>query len=221
MKRAALTALCGAALIATPAVALAQDADAALTVEIDTTVCGQATIVYTSNNTLPYVGDYRVGADTGTEDEFSLLEVAEGPFAGELFGLVYNAVPIPAGDEVSVQVELDEDQGGGQVDIAAWVNRGPEQKAYAATVTAVVDTDCAAPDDTPVLADELDCVDFPLADGRTAQDVLDGDTADQNRLDRDGDGQACEVDEEDVSGLPDERQAPAPIVVDADLPVTG
>lgn len=213
MKRAALpglalAALSGAALAATPiGVAYAQDANAPLTVAIDATVCGQATITYTSTNTLPYSGDYRVGDEAGEPDQFSDLEVAEGPFAGALFGPRFHPTPIPAGATVPVVVDLGEDQGGGEVTVAAWVNRGPEQKAYAAVVTATVDTDCeppvetttpppTTPEETPAPV-EFDCADFPLPDGRTAQDVLDADPADPNRLDLDGDGQACELDDTD------------------------
>ncbi|MDN5861045.1 MAG: hypothetical protein L0H84_20765 [Pseudonocardia sp.] len=212
VTRSALTALTGAALLLTPAVAFAQDADAPLTVAVDATVCGQATITYTSTNTLPYSGDYRVGDEPGFRDAVTDLEVKEGPFAGQLFGPRFHPVPVPAGATVPVLVELGEDQGGGQVEVAAWVNRGPEQKAHAATVTVVVDTDCEPPvttppatpdEDVPALPalDEFNCGDFPLPDSRTAQDVLDADPADPNVLDRDGDGTACDLDGLDGGGF--------------------
>lgn len=231
--RRALIAATGTALLLTPlGVAQAQDANAPLTVAIDASVCGQATITYVSTNTLPYSGDYRVDEEAGTADEVSALEVAEGPFAGDLFGLRFNPTPIPANSTVPVVVDFDEDQGDGEVTVAAWVNRGPEQNAFAATVTAVVDTDCEAPvettppveppvvdeDETP--ADGFNCGDFPLADGRTAQDVLAADPADPNVLDSDGDGVACEIDDtDDLLSLPNE--APRPTVVVGGVPVTG
>lgn len=42
-------------------------------------------------------------------------------------------------------------------------------------------------------SDDLNCVDFPLDDGRTAQDVLDDNASDPHDLDVDGDNVACEV----------------------------
>lgn len=55
--------------------------------------------------------------------------------------------------------------------------------------------------------EDLDCGDFPLADGRTAQQVLDADPSDPHRLDADDDGRACEVDEnEDTTNPGDTNQ---------------
>lgn len=57
---------------------------------------------------------------------------------------------------------------------------------------------------------ELDCGDFPLADGRTAQQVLDADQDDPHQLDEDGDLVACEAD--DPAANPPATPAPAPDV---------
>jgi hypothetical protein len=47
------------------------------------------------------------------------------------------------------------------------------------------------------VVNDLNCDDFPLADGRTAQQVLDADRNDPNVLDVDNDGIACEAGELD------------------------
>jgi hypothetical protein len=143
-----LAVAAGALLVAaTPAVAWAQDANTPLAVAIDSSQCGAATIVYTNNNTNPFSGDYRVDQEQGFNDEFSNLIVEEGPFAGNVFGERYHPVDLPAGQTVTVALEFEEDQSEGEVSVAAWVNRGPEQNAYAAVVTAAVDTDCEEPVD--------------------------------------------------------------------------
>ncbi len=46
---------------------------------------------------------------------------------------------------------------------------------------------------TPPTKIDLNCDDFPLADGATAQDVLDADSTDPHNLDGDNDGEACEA----------------------------
>jgi hypothetical protein len=57
-------------------------------------------------------------------------------------------------------------------------------------------TPTVAPTTTPAPNDDdLDCGDFPLSDGRTAQDVLDADPTDPHNLDSDGDQVACELDD--------------------------
>jgi hypothetical protein len=52
---------------------------------------------------------------------------------------------------------------------------------------------CDEPDPTPNPRPDLDCVDFPLSDGRSSQDVLDETPGkDPHNLDTDGDRIACE-----------------------------
>lgn len=219
--RRALTVLAGAVMALLPlGVAHAQDANAPLTVAVDASECGEATITYTSANTLPYSGDYRVGDEVGDPDDVSGLTVEEGPFEGESFGPRFNPVPIPAGATVPVLVEFDEDQGSGQVTVAAWVNRGPEQKAYAAVVTSVVDTDCLPPVTTttpttppvtttpvetttpaPTLrpdVEDINCDDITDAE---AQAILDADPSDPNLLDGDNDGDACDDEDADFGDV--------------------
>ena len=195
MKRPVLAGLCAVPLLlVVPTVAAAQDADAPLAVEIDASECGKATITFVSTNTLPYSGDYRAGDEDGEADDVSDLEVEEGPFAGELFGLRFNPTPIPADSVVPVVVDFAEDQAGGELVLTAWVNRGPEQKAYAAVVSATVDTDCEAPvETTPPVA----------PDDEAPDEVEDDDPAD------------------DDNGLPLLPDAPRPTIGVADLPVTG
>lgn len=50
-------------------------------------------------------------------------------------------------------------------------------------------------DDTSGLNPEYDCRDFPLTDGTTAQDILNGDLSDPHKLDLDSDNIACETSE--------------------------
>jgi hypothetical protein len=63
-------------------------------------------------------------------------------------------------------------------------------------------TPSATPTPTPTPTpgdDDYNCIDFPLSDGRTAQDVLDADPSDPHRLDYDKDRVACELADEEYS----------------------
>lgn len=48
------------------------------------------------------------------------------------------------------------------------------------------------PTTTPAPDADLDCGDFPLDNGQSAQDVLDDNSSDPNNLDVDGNGKACD-----------------------------
>lgn len=99
---------------------------------------------------------------------------------------VYPNDTVPEPQAVTVDllklVLADEDLGGGA--------RTEVEAAIAAF--AARDTACTPPP-APAPKDEFDCADFPLPDGRTAQQVYDADKTDPNRLDEDGDGKACEA----------------------------
>jgi hypothetical protein len=68
-------------------------------------------------------------------------------------------------------------------------------------VTTTPPTPTPAPTTEPP-ADEpdLDCADFPLEDGTTAQEMFERDVNDPHNLDIDEDNVACEVDEDTLSG---------------------
>lgn len=57
----------------------------------------------------------------------------------------------------------------------------------------------------------FNCIDFPLNDGRTAQDVLAADLSDPHNLDTDNDGVACESDQPSDSGLGNDDPAPTTV----------
>jgi hypothetical protein len=93
-----------------------------------------------------------------------------------------------------------------RVSIAAHIKLKDAQKAYD-------DEKCAPAPSTPPTSsspapkpptDRYDCVDFPLEDGTTAQQQYDKDRTDAkhdpNLLDLDGDGKACETDEQNNGG---------------------
>jgi hypothetical protein len=69
------------------------------------------------------------------------------------------------------------------------------------TARKAADKACGVPTTTPPPDPaELDCDDFPLSDGRTAQDVLDENQDDPHQLDEDGDLVACEADDPAAGG---------------------
>ncbi|WP_007027027.1 hypothetical protein [Saccharomonospora iraqiensis] len=209
-----------------------------------------ATVVFENSTEHTFFGDYRIGDEEGTPDDATGQEITEGPRAGQEFGPVYNQVEIPAGsadgDEVRVHLELGdeltEDQGAGSVTISSWVERGPEQKNFTTNREKEATTDCAEEDPTPSSNPSPDpsqpteptdpggqdpVYDCDSLTREEAQDILNEDTSDPHGLDGNGNGLACEDDEDpsddELPGdEPDENgKAPKPVPQPGHLPVTG
>lgn len=92
--------------------------------------CGEVTLTFSNPTVGSFSGDYRLGDEDGTPDAFSDIVPKEGPWAGEPLGDRYNRVSLPAGATVDVVVEVTED-----TTVSYWVNRGPENRAYAGVQT--------------------------------------------------------------------------------------
>lgn len=172
--------------------------------------CGRVTLTAT------------VGQNFGTNDTYE-IGVFSGPNAGDADAKMEGQFRVSADPGTATQTfTLDEDAYDGS-GFVRWVTlSGPESQFFVSGVVGV-ETDCAppveeepepTPDPDPVdpdpvdpdptepgdqdgRTDDLDCSDFPLADGRTAQNVLDADPSDPHRLDAEGDGLACEIDEDE------------------------
>lgn len=143
-KSLTLASLATAGLIALAAPASAQP-ETALTAS---TECGTVTV------TLVNGGPRLLGVDFGFGDPTRelldpALVIAEGPFAGEPFGLFYDApngalFTVPAGETSSSTLDIPEDEGGGTVTVVYRARFGPEQNDHLVGGSIQVDTDCVA-----------------------------------------------------------------------------
>lgn len=123
--------------------------------------CGSVTV------TLVNTGPRLRGVDFGFGDPtLELVDpnlvITQGPFAGEPFGLFYEApnganFTVPAGETGSATLDIPEDEGGGTVTVRYRVRFGPEQHDHLVGGTIDVDTDCeeeapptTVPEDEPV-----------------------------------------------------------------------
>lgn len=202
MRRALTAALCGAALIATPAVALAE-APQPTTIDV-AKACGTVTLTFT-------------GPDDGLSGTHGFRWNAVNGNVATDAGVRTGTVVVDDDEVEKLNIEFPEDEFGGTAAVTVAVFFGPNSHLQPRLDIYPVDTDCKDPAETTTptttpaatttpaettapdeaMADEFDCADFPLPDGRTAQDILDADPADPNRLDLDGDGQACDLDDTD------------------------
>lgn len=103
--------------------------------------CGEVTLTFVNPTVGNFSGDYRVGDEAGTPDQFSEIIPNEGPWAGMKLGDRYNRVSLPAGATVPVVVPVTED-----TTVSYWVNRGPENRSYTGIETVEV-TACEDDDD--------------------------------------------------------------------------
>lgn len=208
MSRRLTLAAAGAVVAVVPfvfaGVAGAQDIDPQV-VQVDTVVgCGEVTITLTN----PDVGGYG-------------FTWTIGPFDGGLAG-ESGRIDVAAGATVTETVELAEDSFGGRGFLTLAVAYGPNTHRQPVVDLGLVLTDCAPPADTstetasatatttatettsataptsttptsPAPGDDLNCDDLAPLD---AQAVLDADPSDPNRLDADGDGFACDADDD-------------------------
>lgn len=152
-------AAAGVLALASPAGATfdEQPAEPLLTAEAE---CGSVTV------TLVNTGPRLRGVDFGFGDPTlelvdPSLVIAEGVFAGEPFGLFYEApnganFTVPAGETGSATLDIPEDEGGGTVTVRYRVRFGPEQHDHLVGGTIDVDTDCeeeappvTVPDEAP------------------------------------------------------------------------
>lgn len=120
-----------------------------------TAECGEVTLTYVNPTPHGYGGDYRLGDEPGTPDDHSDHVPSEGPWAGEPLGDRYNRVSLPAGQTVTVVVEVTED-----TTVSYWANRGPENRAYAAKQTVDV-VACEDDDDNGDNGDDQGGADKP------------------------------------------------------------
>lgn len=113
------------------------------------TFCGSATITFVNPTKSLFAFDYRVGdqAPRYSPNHPSFPgTIHQGPFIGQPFGPIYTIVNVPAGQTRTVTIALDEEQGGGAVEVMYKLQLGAEQEWFLLPVTFTVGTDCAPPD---------------------------------------------------------------------------
>lgn len=111
-------------------------------------------------------------------------------------------VLVADGDVKKLNIDFEEDEFGGVAAVTVAVFLGPNSHLQKPLDIYPVDTNCAAPVDPPVTTPP---VEPPVVD------------EDETPADEDAEG--ADDTDDDLPSLPDE--APAPTIVDADLPVTG
>lgn len=144
MKRYMLAGASALALAVTSTPALAQDYEQTSTSIAPGDACGTAVITWDNPTEWEFFGDYRVGDEQGTADDVTGQNISEGPLEGEPFGKTYNLTDLPAGQTVTETVTVPE--GTEDVQVSAWVKRGPEQRSYSQAAPVSI-TPC--PPETP------------------------------------------------------------------------
>lgn len=134
------------ALVAPAGATVDEPTEPSLTAEAE---CGTVTV------TLVNAGPRLRGVDFGYGDPTleivdPALVINEGPFAGEPFGLFYEApngvnFTVAAGETGSETLDIPEDEGGGTVTVRYRVRFGPEQLDHMVGGEIEVDTDCEDP----------------------------------------------------------------------------
>lgn len=102
--------------------------------------CGQIEMTFTNPTRWGFSFDYRIDNEEGQPDAYSAMTIANGPWAGWLFGNRYNIVNVLAGQTENRTVAFGEDSGDHTVAYRLW--RGPENDYYLDWVTREIDSDC-------------------------------------------------------------------------------
>lgn len=102
--------------------------------------CGQIDMTFTNPTRWFFSFDYRVDDEDGQPDAYSTMTIANGPWAGWLFGDRYNIVDVLAGQTENRTVTFDEDSGDHTVAYRLW--RGAENDYYLDWVSREVESDC-------------------------------------------------------------------------------
>lgn len=109
--------------------------------------CDEAVVTFANPTEHFFSGDYRIDGEDGTPDQWSDMEVSQGPHAGELFGDRYQQADLPPGQSSTVEVGFGEMSGEHLVE--AVIRRGAEQEWYAPWVELTVDCGKPSPSPTP------------------------------------------------------------------------
>lgn len=150
--------------------------------------CGEVTVTSVNHSGLLVVVDFGYGEATRDGTAFGAppdLIIAEGPRAGQPFGLFYESpngmlFAVANGATESRTLEIPEDEGGGEVVVTYRIKAGPEQLNHTIDFTIPVVTDCfnkvipAIPtttdatcnmDGTIVVPDDTANLDYELVEG--------------------------------------------------------
>lgn len=102
--------------------------------------CGEATLDFHNPTDFFFSFDYRIDNETGTDDEVTGLNIANGPNAGQPFGQRYNIVDTQPGTSEQRGVTFGEDTGAHTVAYRLW--RGAENDWYISWAEVTVESDC-------------------------------------------------------------------------------
>jgi hypothetical protein len=217
MRKIAVLGAALAASVMTAPVALAQDARQPVDITFGK-ACGAVTLTFVNPET-----------DVSKTHGFRWNAVAGDKATGD--GARTGLVTVGPGETVKETIRFEEDEFGGTASVTVAVAFGPDSDIQKRLDIYPVDTDCSEdsveptptedpePTETPepipteepepLDPSDLDCGDFPLAEGRTAQQVLDADQNDPHALDEDGDLVACEADDPAANPTADTTPAPS------------
>lgn len=111
--------------------------------------CGEVKLKFSNPTDWFFSFDYRVDNEAGHDDQWSTDPIANGPFAGQLFGQRYNEVDVAADQTVNKTVNFGEDTGSHTVSYRLW--RGAENDLYLVWQTVNVESDCIEPTTPPTV----------------------------------------------------------------------
>lgn len=107
--------------------------------------CGQIDMTFNNPTDWFFSFDYKVDSEAGHDDDYSDDLIANGPFAGSLFGQRFNEVDVIANTSQNRTVSFAEDSGTHTVSYRLF--RGAENDLYLNWVDKEVSSDCEAPED--------------------------------------------------------------------------
>lgn len=108
--------------------------------------CELVELQFTNPTPFLFSADVRVDGEPGEADQWSDMEIKEGPLAGEKFGDRYRQVDIAPSRGERFRVQFDPGSGEHTVEFA--IARGAEQRWYVAWETVTVD--CGEPTPSPI-----------------------------------------------------------------------
>jgi hypothetical protein len=171
------------------------------------TSAARPTVTFDNPTEWTFWGDYKVGDETGEPDAATGGTIAEGPLVGQEFGEVYHSTEVPAGESVSVDIEVTGDE---PVDVSAWAKRGPEQRSFSEAAPVSVTPCEQEPTEPPVTTD-------PATPPGTTDPTTDPSETDESTTEP-TDTNNCDVDGDEAE---DDGSAPTPAPQPGDLSVTG
>lgn len=116
--------------------------------------CGSIKMTFVNPTNFFFSFDYRVDNEAGHDDQYSSMNIANGPYSGMSFGQRFNEVDVNALSSETRTVSFDEDSGIHTVSYRLW--RGAENDWYLGWQEKEIESDCKSNEEEKPVPTPLD-----------------------------------------------------------------